>query len=214
MWLNDSSEILALYTLDFYKVINIIDELFNNLINNIYLIPYSVKCICKIILSLAKKENPNINIIEQNILLSKFFFHKLFLPIFRNPGYEALINNFIISDTTIHNLDIISKVIEKLISGSFINNEDNKCDYSPFNSYFLEKMPMVLKFFESITKVTLPPFIDKLINGDLPNNFEYNYFVENPKEVVSHRSICFSIDDFLVLISNMEKCKKILFNTL
>ena len=67
--LNDSSEILALYQIDFFKVINIIDELFNNLINNICLIPYSVKCICKIILSLVKKENPNINIIEQNILL-------------------------------------------------------------------------------------------------------------------------------------------------
>ena len=72
MLLNDSSEILALYQIDFFKVIKIIDELFDNLMNNIYLIPYSVKCICKIILSLARKENPNINIIEQNILISFF----------------------------------------------------------------------------------------------------------------------------------------------
>ena len=212
MLLNDSSEILALYQIDFFKVIKIIDELFDNLMNNIYLIPYSVKCICKIILSLVKKENPNINIIEQNILISRFFFNKLLLPIFRNPGYGVFINNFIISDTTIRNLDIISKVIERLISGSFINNENDNCDYCPFNFYFLEKMPMILKFFENITKVTLPPFIDKLINGDLPNDFKYNYFDENPKEAVFHRSICFSIDDFFVLLSNMEKCKNILFN--
>ena len=171
MRLNDSSEILALYQIDFFKVINIIDELFNNLMNNICLIPYSVKCICKIILSLVKKENPNLNIIEQNILISRFFFNKLLLPIFRNPGYGAFINNFIISDTTIHNLDIVSKIIERLISGSFINNEDNNCDYSPFNFYFLEKMPMILKFFENITKVTLPSFIDKLINGDFAKWF-------------------------------------------
>ena len=210
--INDSSEVLTLYQIDFFKVIEIIDELFNNLIDNINLIPYSVKCICKIILSLVKKGNPNINTIEQNILLSRFFFNKLFLPIFRNPGYEALINNFIISDITIHNLDIISKVIEKLISGSFINNENDNCDYTPFNFYFLEKMPMVLKFLENITKVTLPPLIDKLINGNLPNDFKFNYFIENPEEVFFHRSICFNMDVLLVLLSNMKKCENKLFN--
>ena len=66
-----SSEVLALYQIDFFKVVKILDELFNNLMNNIYLIPYSVKCICKIILLLAKKKFPNINSIEQNILISK-----------------------------------------------------------------------------------------------------------------------------------------------
>jgi len=210
--LEDASDVLALYQIDFFKVINIIDELFNNLINNIYLIPYSVKCICKIILTLIKKGNPNISIIEQNKLISRFFFYKLFLPIFRNPGFGALINNFIISGTTIHNLDIIAKIIEQLISGNLINYEDINCDYSPFNSYFLEKMPLALKFFESLTKVTLPPFIEKLINGNLPNNFAFNYFNENPEEVVFHKSMCFSIDDLLVLFSNIEKCKNKLFN--
>ena len=210
--LKDSSDVLALYQIDFFKVIKIIDELFNNLINNIYLIPYSVKCICKIIITLIKKGNPKISIIEQNILISRFFFSKLFLPVFRNPGFGALINNFIISGTTIHNLDIIANVIEKLISNNFINNEDANCELSPFNSYFLEKMPMALKFFESITKVTLPPFIDKLINGNLPNNYVFNYFKENPEEVVFHRSMCISTDDLSVLLSNMEKCKNILFN--
>ena len=210
--LKDSSDVLALYQIDFFKVINIIDELFNNLINNIYLIPYSVKCICKIILTLIKKGNSNISIIEQNKLISRFFFYKLFLPAFRNPGFGALINNFIISGTTINNLDIIAKVIEQLISGTLISYEDMNCDLSPFNSYFLEKMPSALKFFESLTKVTLPPFIEKLINGNLPNNFVFNYFKENPEEVVFHKSICFSSDDLLVLLSNIEKCKNKLFN--
>ena len=73
-------------------------------------------------------------------------------------------------------------------------------------------MPMILKFFENITKVTLPSFIDKLINGDLPDDFKYDYFKENPKEIVFHRSICFSIDDFFAILSNMEKCQNILFN--
>jgi hypothetical protein len=206
-----SSEVLALYQIDFFKVIKILDELFNNLMNNIYLIPYSVKCICKIILLLAKKKFQNINTIEQNILISKFFFCKLFLPIFRNPGFGSLINNFIISGTTVHNLDIIAHIIEKFISGTFIKCEEENGDYSPFNWYFLDKMPDAIKFFENIQKVKLPPFIEKLINGNLPNDFVFDYFNENPDEVVFHRSICFSLDDLLVLISNMDKCKDTLF---
>ena len=71
---------------------------------------------------------------------------------------------------------------------------------------------MVFKFFENITKVTLPHFIDKLINGNLPNNFKFNYFTENPEEVVFHRSICFSIDDIYVFLSNISNCKDKLFN--
>ena len=206
-----SSEVLALYQIDFFKVVKILDELFNNLMNNIYLLPYSVKCICKIILILSKKKFPNINTIELNILLSKFFFCKLFLPIFRNPGFGALINNFIISGTTVHNLDIISHIIEKFISGSFIKSEEDNGDYTPFNWYFLDKMPEALKFFENITKVKLPSFIEKLINGNLSNDFIFDYFKENPDEVVFHRSICFSVDDLLCLVSNMEKCKDKLF---
>ena len=208
---NYSSEVIALYQIDFFKVVKIIDELFLNLMNNIYLLPYSVKCICKIILLLIKKKFPNINTVDQNILISKFFFCKLFLPIFRNPGFGALINNFIISGTTIHNLNIISYVIEKLISGTFFKCEEENGNYSPFNWFFLDKMPEALKFMENITKVKLPPFIEKLINGTLSNDFEFDYFNENPDEVVFHRSICFSVDDLLVLISNMENCQDKLF---
>ena len=206
-----SSEVLALYQIDFFKVIKILDELFKNLMNNIYLIPYSVKCICKIISILIKKKFPNINIIEQNYIISKFFFCKLLLPIFIDPKLGALINNFIISGTTLDNLKIISNIIEKFISGRLIKCEEENGDYSPFNWYFLDKMPELLDFFNNITKVTLPHFIEKLINEKLPSDFEFNYFDENPDEVVFHRSVCFSIDDFYVLISNMEKCKDKLF---
>jgi len=205
------TDILTLYQIEFFKIIEIIDELFTNLMNNIYLIPYSVKCICKIILLLIRKKNPNISIIEQNILISRFFFNKLFLPIFKNPGFGALINNFIISGTTIHNLDIISQVIEKFLSGNLIKTDEFNGNFSPFNKYFLNKMPEALKFFEKIIKVSLPPFIENLINGYLPNDYVFNYFKENPEEVVLHKSICFSLDDFLVLLSNMNDCKSKLF---
>ena len=205
-----SKEVVALYQIDFYKVIKIIDELFNNLLNNIYLIPYSVKCICKILSILLKKKFKRLSTIEHNIILGKFFFNKLFLPAFKDPRFGSFINNFIISGVTLKNLETISNIIEKLISFTFIKGDEDNGDFSPFNRYFLDKMPTVLEFFDKISQVNLPPFIEKVINNP-DKNYTYDYFQENEEEIIFHRSICFSIDDIICLLNNMEACKDIIF---
>ena len=206
-----AKEVLALYQLDFFKVVKIIDELFSSLTNNMYLIPYSVKCICKIITILVKKKFKNITILQRNILLSKFFFETLFLPAFKDPKFGSFINNFIISGATIQNLEMISEIIHKLISFSFIKGDEDNGDFTPFNRYFLNKMPKVFNFFENISKVKLPNFIEKIINGNPDKNIIYNYFNENEEEIIFHRSICFSLDNIVCLLNNMDACKDIIF---
>ena len=206
-----SKEVLALYQIDFFKVVSLINELFKSFLNNLYLIPYSVKCICKIILLLIKKKFPDINTIEQNAFMSKFFFYKLFLPILRNPDIGALINNFIISGRTIHNLKIINIVIEKFVSGEFFIDNEQFEGYTPFNQYFLEEMPELLNIFNSITNVKLPFFIERLINDQLTENYNFDYFKEDPEEMIFYRSICFNFECLLSVLSNMEKCQTILF---
>ena len=204
-------EVLALYQIDFFKVIKIIDELFNTLINNIHLIPYSIKCICKIISILIKKKFKKLNTIQHNIFLSKFFFNKLFLSAFKDPKFGCLINNFIISGITIDNLEIISFIMEKLISFDFINSIEENSDFTPFNRYFLEKMPIVLKFFDGLSNVKLPAFIEKILNGNNEKKYIYDYFEENNEEIIYHRSVCCSMDDILSLLNNIEKCKDLIF---
>ena len=206
-----AKEVLALYQLDFFKVVKIIDELFSSLTNNMYLIPYSVKCICKIITILVKKKFKNLTILQRNILLSKFFFETLFLPAFKDPKFGSFINNFIISGATIQNLETISEIIHKLISFSFIKGDEDNGDFTPFNRYFLDKMPKVFNFFENISKVKLPNFIEKIINGNPDKNIIYNYFNENEEEIIFHRSICFSLDNIVCLLNNMDACKDIIF---
>ena len=206
-----AKEVLALYQLDFFKVVKIIDELFSSLTNNMYLIPYSVKCICKIITILVKKKFKNITILQRNILLSKFFFETLFLPAFKDPKFGSFINNFIISGATIQNLETISEIIHKLISFSFIKGDEDNGDFTPFNRYFLNKMPKVFNFFENISKVKLPNFIEKIINCNPDKNIIYNYFNENEEEIIFHRSICFSLDNIVCLLNNMDACKDIIF---
>ena len=209
---NLNQEILSEYGKNFEKTIELINELFANLKNYLYLLPYSIKCICKIIISLISKKYKRFNIFHQYAFISKFFFGKLFGPIFENPGLGAFINTFIISTQTIKNLELIKKIINVFVFGNLFKNSREEENYTPFNGYFLSKMQELLGFFEEIIKVELPSFIEKFLEGKLPEDYEYNYFTENPKEVVYHKSACFTVDDLYLLIELMEKNKKIIFS--
>ena len=205
-------DIIYEYQKHFDIIINLIDKLFQNLLNNLYLLPYSIKCICKMIFHLIQKKFNSFNKIHQYSFISKFFFGKLFKPIFQNPGLGALINTYIISTTTLKNLEMISKIIMTFVSGNFFKNNKEEEHYTPFNSYFLKRMPNLIEFFEGILNVKMPDFIENLISGELPSNFEYNYFKENPEEVVYHRSACFTIDDLSIIVETMDKNKKSIFS--
>ena len=205
-------EIMNEYQKNFGTIINLINDLFKNLLNNLYLLPYSIKCICKMIFHLIKKKFNSFNIIQQYAFMSKFFFGKLFKPIFENPGLGALINTFIISTTTLKNLEMISKIILTFASGNLFKNNKEEENFTPFNSFFLRKMPNLVQFFEGILNVRLPDFIEQCINDKLLENFEYNYFKENPEEIVYHRSSCFTIDDLSIILEIMNKNKKFIFS--
>ena len=57
----------------------------------------------------------------------------------------------------------------------------------------------------------MPPFIEKLINNELPKSYKYNCFKENPENTFFHRSICFSFKDLCVILNNMKELKHQLF---
>ena len=206
-----STDLLNEYQLNFMKVILIIKEIFNKLLTDLHLLPYSIKCLCKIILLLIRKKFPNITTTEENAFVAKFFFCKLFSPIFRNPSTGALINNFIITENTMHNLEVVSSILLQLVSGRLYREEGKHGEYTPFNWFFIEEMPLVLTFFENLTKVELPKFIDDFINDKLADDYKYDYFNENPDKVIFHRSICFNIYDIKCLLENMNKSKEIIF---
>ena len=206
-----SQKLLSEYQLNYMKVIIIIKDIFNKLLNDLHLLPYSIKCLCKIILLLIRKKFPNILACEENAFIAKFFFCKIFAPIFREPSTGALINNFIISNTTLHNLKIMMPLIIQLVSGRLYREGGKHGDYTPFNWFFLEEMPHVFTFFENLTKVELPKFIDDYINDKLPKDYVYDYFKENSEEYIFHRSICFNIYDIKCILDNMQNNKKLIF---
>ena len=207
---NSSEEVLIIYQRDFLQIIDFIEQILTNLKNNLYLLPYSVKCLCKIISILIKKKFENINEIQKNSFIAAFLFKQLIIPILSNPANGVLINNFIISRTTLLNLRIINKILSQFVSGKFFQDNIDS-DYTPFNLYFLEKMPDIVEIFDKITKVTLPSFIEKLLNDTLDENYQYDYFKENPDEVMYHRSICFNLKDISAILDNLDKNKDKVF---
>ena len=68
-----SNQMIASYQVDFIEVIKILDELVKSFLEYIYLLPYSIKCICKMIFILIKKKFPDLSLAEQNAYISKFF---------------------------------------------------------------------------------------------------------------------------------------------
>ena len=206
---NYSKILLSLYQLDFLKLIKLIDLVIESFINGIQLLPYSIKFVCKIISIFIKKKFPKIKKFEENAFIGRFLFSILFIPIFRNP-IKTYINDFIISTSTLSNLRIILEVFLKLALGKLYYSKDS-LNYTPFNWYFIEKMPKIFELYEGVTKIEFPKFIELLVNDKLPEDYRYEYFNENPDEIITHRSICFKLTDVICLRDVMEKNQKILF---
>ena len=208
-----NQQIINEYEKNFDKIIELINHMFENLMDNFYLLPYSIKCICKIIFSLVQKKLQKLNSFHHYAFMAKFLFDKLLIPIFQNPGLGSLINTFIISTTTMKNIELISKILMNFVSGTlFKANKKEEDSFTPFNNFFISKMPDLMNFFDEILNVKLPVFLEKCINDELTEDFEYDYFKENPEEVVFHRSVCFTIHDLDLLLNLMDNNKKIIFN--
>ena len=194
-------EIKNYYKSSFKQAVDIIDMLFDNLLKKSDSLPYLIKCICKIISLLIEKKFPKAIKFEKNKLLVNFFFHTLFFPVLLNPSLNFLINEVIISDSTINKLQTIMTILNSITLGDLFE----KNSFTPFNWYIIEKMPKLMKFLDNICQTKLSPFIEKLINNELPGNYKYDFFKENPEEDILYRNICYNCEELYSLISNAIK---------
>ena len=200
----NSNDIWEYYIKCYFEIIEVIDIIFDNLYNNNSSIPYSIKCICKLISTLIQKQSPNLSKIEQTFFISKFFFEKLLIPILNSPDISILLNEYLITDSTKDKLALIIKILNNLIYGKFFKEGGH---FTPFNTYIIEKLPYLVKILDIINQVEFPSFINKLINGELNNDYEYNYFKENPDENIFFININFNIKELYCLVVNSIKCQ-------
>ncbi|MCQ2816696.1 MAG: hypothetical protein MJ252_05445 [archaeon] len=199
------------YNLSLSFAVTIIRILIENLETYVDVVPYPVKCLCKIIDELIKIRFPRIYKYERIAFISQFFYEKLLKPIFEIPDLKCGFSEIFLSNVTAQNIKILQIILSKLFSGSFFNEKDNS-SYTPFNKYFIEFMPRVMKLFDSMLKVELPPLIRKLLRKEdgsfkiLPEEAEpYDYFKENPKEKIRHVSICYCLEDIETIMNLIKK---------
>ena len=204
-----SNKLLSHYVINFYFIKDFIDKFISILKNNLIILPYHIKCFCKIISVLLQKKFPDINISLKNSFISKFLYNKIIGPILVNPEMELLLNNFIISGFTLNNLNIINEILNKLFSGKLFEDNDDihNNNYTPFNWYFLEKMPEIFEIFKKLTDIELPPILSDLINDKLDPNFNYDYLKDNKEEVIMHYSICFNCRDLKNILDGLDHLK-------
>ena len=201
---------LATYMLLFYKnnfleITSLIKELTKNIMENILLLPNSIKYICKIISLLIKNKFKNITKFEENAFISQFIIGKLLIPIISFPSQNALISEFIVSGNTIKNIKVMNYILQKLFSGKLFYNNSKEANFTPFNWFFIDEMENILYFFEKTINVKIPNFIEKYINDKLPEDYIYDYFEENNEEFCANISVCFTINDINYLIKGLEK---------
>ena len=209
--MDDSESVLVFYQENFLKVKEFLNKFLENIISHYRIIPYAIKCISKIIYQLVNNKFKDANEIQKSLFLSKFFYKTLIFPILEKPDINALINDYILSNDTLYNLKIISKIFWTLVSFKLYKDKDETLEgyYTPFNRFFLEKIQDIFHINKMIIDANLPHFIDGLINRTI-NEDEYcfEFFNENPNEISFYQSILLNIKEFNALFINLEMNKK------
>lgn len=217
---NDSTEVLDMFHNNFSNLVDLINELFNNLILNIEIIPNSIRYISKMIAILIRERFPTILQVELNSFISRFFFDKIFKPIFTMADYSGLLKSTILLTNTKENINLIQKVLQVLVSGSFFNSIDDP-NFTILNRFFIEIMPKVLEFFDRLIDVPLPNLFRAIttnsygeeVIGNIPLSiYVYDYLKENPKEHMRDVSMCYTVNDLLTIHETIGLNEKLFFS--
>ena len=234
---NTFNEITNFLILNFENIKRIIEKLINDLLSNINTIPYSLKCICKIISSLITNKfnqlKTEISKYEKLMFISTFFLGNILIPTIINPDFCGIVTSNVISEKTKENLNIISKIINQILEGNLFNNNNNP-SYTIFNSFIIEIMPKIFEFFLNVgINITLPTIIEGLfksykeenqnINSNISDgsgmiktsiskekknrDIDINYN-DNQSESIIHQSICFDRKIILIIIEILKNNEK------
>ena len=201
---NYKNEILLFYINDFFITTHFIDTFLQKLMSNLTIIPYSIKILCKTIYILIKKKFPNFPKIKCYAFISRFFFCNLFWPVLQDSSFGALIENYIIPQNTMNNLKIIIDIFVNFIMGKLYFDNEN-IYLSPFNRFFIEKMPDFINFIDNLINVSIPNYLENIFNDN--NDYKFDIYNENHEDGFFERAICFTLEDIQDIIIHIQKNK-------
>ena len=236
-------ELAENFRYNFLYIKDIIEDLLQIIIDKIIILPYPLRCICKIIKILISKKFPELKNYEVNSFIGKFILDKCIFPLLRLEN-KIFLDPRVYSKRTKNCLDVIISVLSKANSASLFDTYLDP-EKTIFNQFILEIIPILNEFYDKIIDIKLPKVIDELItktvinledppnkkifnfrnkpkninsnNGNLSNDKNHDikksessnaqeqkplfeYFGENPDEILHLQSICFSVSDIKFII--------------
>ena len=205
--LKESEKILYYYQRNFNIVRDIIFKVNQKFVSTSNLIPYSIKCLCRIIYNLIKLKFPNLTKIEINKYINIFFFNIIIEQLLISSDYGSLMTTTIISNKTKYNIKVIFDIWKKFINGKFYTNDKKEeCDYTPFNWYFIDIMHENEDVCEKLIDVYIPDYLLRKNINDNDSGIEEFKKNETKKNFFSYSS-CFTIDNLSAII-NIINCNR------
>ena len=195
-----------------------VESLLQSLINRLTAIPYIVRCICKMIDILIAKKFPKLPKYLRHSYIGKFLFNKCIFPILSLEN-KASLKKTIFSQAQKRLLLTIVNIIETANQCQLYTHY-NDIEKIYLNNYLLDIIPILNKFYDKLVDLRLPRQLNEYISHAFediePNTFSfggkniknekkkkkfttYNYFSQNPDEILRLQSICFTVDDAIFL---------------
>ena len=196
------------------SIIEIIIELLKVIKENIHSLPFFIKCILNSIdILLNYKYKNKLSLYNKYMIKANFLLGNVIIPVFGNPCYNGIITNEIISIITKENLEIITSIINKSLSGTLFYIGMEPC-MTIFNQFIIEIIPMIFEIIQKTEEnFKLPEIIKTLTDSikEIDNekrDINYNFFEQNTDEKFQFQSICFSYNNIIDILSATTKYKE------
>ena len=172
------------YKSNFLFIQKKIDFLLQSLIDKISTIPYTVRCICKIIYLLISKKFPSLPKYLRNSFVGKFIFEKSIFPVLSLENKNVM-EAKIFSNSTKNCLNEISSILYNA-NKCMLFNSDNDTEKTIFNYYLIEIIPILNKFYDKLIDVKLPKVLDDLVSEE---KLEITEFMNDKIYTFKHKQI-------------------------
>ena len=204
-------------------------ELFiQTLISKLTAIPYTVRCVCKIIDILISKKFPNLPKYLRHSFIGKFLFNKCIFPVLSLESKETL-KKIIFTSAQRRCLNSVINIISAANQCSLFTHYED-VEKTVFNNYLLDIIPILNKFYDKLIDLRLPRQLNEYVSyafEDVENksfcfnnqkketkptkrkHITYDYFGQNPDELLHLQSICFTVDDAIFLKDLIDDNEKV-----
>ena len=157
--------LVDIYKENFLYLRDTIEELLQLIVDKIIIMPYPLRCICKIINILISKKFPGLTKYEVNSFIGQFILDKCIFPILALEN-KIFIESRVFSKKTRTCLDIIMSILSKANNLSLYDSYSDP-EKTIFNPFILEIIPILNKFYDKLIDIQLPKSIDDLIKNTM-----------------------------------------------